>query len=615
MAKSYSLFAFWVCAALLIVASMLYYPKWNQTQSEATISWDVSGYYLYLPGAMIYKDWKQLKWWDAIDAKYHPGPGMGQTFKHPSGNWVMKYPMGQALQFLPWFTVAHLLAAPLGYPADGYSLPYQTAISWGSLLIALLGLWFFRKILKEYFPDNVVAAVLICLVFGSNYLEYAGITGAMPHNWLFTLYSILIYSSIRFYQRPTLLNAALIGILVGWATITRPTEIISVIIPLFWGINSLDSLKKRMAFFREQYLKVTLAVICTGAMIFLQLAYWKYATGEWIVYSYQDQSFTWFAPHIEDVLLSARAGWLVYSPIMIFAVIGLFMLRKRLPALFPTIFIFCILALYITSAWDIWWYGGSLGQRAMVQAYPLWAFGLGAFIQWSFSLVRSSMDSTNSMGRFLRSATAYSLLLLITGCIYLNLWWSHQAHRGGLFVSEQMTSAYILKVVGRMNVDRDCLKLLDTKEEFNGTERHNIREIFFQNFEADTTGITTLDAPISGAKSLIINGEKQFSPAFDLPIRSGEKGWIRASCIFQCTPKEWDWWSMTQFVVRFQQNGKIVKDQMIRLQRHVDGNEQRLIYFDTSIPNQPFDKVSVLFWNADSKKTVRIDDLRVEAFE
>lgn len=66
---------------------------------------------------------------------------MGQAFKdEKSGNYIMKYSVGQALQFLPWFTLAHVAAGPLGFPADGFSSPYQYAISWGSLLIALLGI-------------------------------------------------------------------------------------------------------------------------------------------------------------------------------------------------------------------------------------------------------------------------------------------------------------------------------------------------------------------------------------------------------------------------------------------------------------------------------------------
>ncbi len=629
-----SLIAFYLSGALIVATGLFYYPKWQQPDTEATLSWDVSGYYLYLPATFIYKDIRQLNWWEAVDQKYHPGPGMGQAFRHASGNFVMKYPMGQALQFLPWFAVANMLAEPLGYPADGFSRPYQTAIGWGSLLVALLGLWFLRRNLLYYFSDRTVAVVLICIAFGTNYLEYTAITGAMTHNWLFTLYCLLIFSTIQFYRKPSFSWAAAIGLLVGWATLTRPTEIISVLIPLLWGIGSMPALRDRFLFFKTHFPKIALAAVLSGVVIFMQAAYWKYATGEWIVYSYQEQGFSWLHPHLSDVLFSARAGWLVYSPVMIFAVLGLFWLRNPTPdpspdgrgdvapnatfnvasplpsgegsgaGLIPVVLIYCLTALYITSAWDIWWYGGSLGQRAMVQAYPVWAFALGAFADWI----------TGSKKQWIK----WLFVVLAALCIYLNLWWTHQAHRGGLFVAEQMTKRYMLKVLGRFGAERDWLKLLDTKEEFKGSERRDVRVVYTNDFEADTTGAVTSNAPIAGSKSLILNAEKQFSPAYiaysppENPDATPK--WVRATVTFRCDPKEWDFWRMTQFIVRFKSNGNIVKERMIRLQRHVDGSEVKTVFFDTKLPPGHFDNMEVLFWNADGDKTILLDDLRVEVF-
>ena len=34
----------------------------------------------------------------------------------------------------------------------------------------------------------------------------------------------------------------------------------------------------------------------------------------------------------------------------------------------------------MTAAWDIWWYGGSFGQRALIQAYPVLLFPIAALL-------------------------------------------------------------------------------------------------------------------------------------------------------------------------------------------------------------------------------------------
>src|SRR5258708_2548325 len=226
-----------------------YYPKWNQGGTEATLSWDVSGYYFYLPAHFIYHDLKQQKFKDSILLKYNPTSSPYQSYQYKNGNYIMKYTAGMAVMYSPFFFTAHLFAKTNGYEADGFSYPYQLVVGLGSLLIAFIGLIFLRKILLQYFSSTVTGIVLLLYILGTNYLEYAAITNAMSHNYLFTLYAILIYSTIKFYSNPSYLKAIFIGCIAGLATLTRPTEIICLFIPLAWGVSSKETLKQRLDFF------------------------------------------------------------------------------------------------------------------------------------------------------------------------------------------------------------------------------------------------------------------------------------------------------------------------------------------------------------------------------
>ena len=131
MRRAFSLIAFFFCCALMVGAA-LWYPKWEKPQTEATLSWDVMGYYLYLPAALIYKDLKTLSFKDDILKEYHPTSSFYQAFPYTNGNYVMKYPIGMAILYFPFFLIAHFLAGLLDYPTDGFSLPYQMGISWGA---------------------------------------------------------------------------------------------------------------------------------------------------------------------------------------------------------------------------------------------------------------------------------------------------------------------------------------------------------------------------------------------------------------------------------------------------------------------------------------------------
>ncbi len=600
--KNYrSLIALLFCWVFILLVGNVYFPKWDK-KVGATISWDVTGYYWYLPSIFIYKDLKQQKFGDDIIAKYRPTSWFAQSYIHPSGNRVMKYSCGQAVMYLPFFWVAHLYALNSDkYPADGFSVPYQLAISIGSWLIAFLGFFFLRKVLLRYFLDAYVALTLILLVLTTNYLNYSAIDGAMTHNWVFTLYAFLLWNTIRFYEKPGLFRAVLIGGVIGLAALTRPTEIIGLLIPLFWGVEfPLKQGIKQRFFYIKRHWKYYLAAMIVGGLIgSIQLIYWKYVTGSWLVYSYQDEGFSWLSPHIWKGLFSYKSGWLKYTPVMVFALAGFWVLKREKKSVFLSTITFTVLFIYIAFAWDIWWYGGSLSQRTMVQAYPVLAIPLTAFLQFIFRRGKSF---------------GVTLGLLFVFFIYYNLWMTHQAHRGGHFYTDQMTKAYFWKIFGRFDIPEDACKLMDTDEEFTG-ERKHIKVLLENDFESEQDTLFCDLPPINGQHSLCVNKERQNSPSYVVACNNGDFDWVRASATFLCKYKEWDNWRMAQLIVKFSHEGHSVKERGIRVYRLLKGGQQRRLYIDVSCPKKAFDKVEVFIWNSDGTKPLLIDDLLLEGYD
>lgn len=580
-----SSYAYWI-AVLTIIATHLFYPRWSKSGTEATLVWDISGYYMYLPATFIYQDLKECKFRDEILNKYSPTPDFQQAFVHEaSGNYVMKYSMGQAIQFSPFFFVAHLWAKnSTAYPADGFSFPYQFMISMGSLLIAFLGLFYLRKILSNYFEDKVVGLTILGIVLGSNYLAYSAIGGAMTHNNLFTIYTLLIYQTIQFYKKPNWKSTILIGLLVGLAALTRPTEIIAFLIPVLWGIDSLKpaAIQTSIRFLASHLTKILVAVVCCMAVGFMQLAYWKYATGDWIVYSYQDQGFSWLHPHLWDGIFSFKTGWLIYSPFMIFSLIGFANLWQQKKPFFYTTLAFTSLFIYIAFAWDIWWYGGSIGQRVMVQCYPILAFPLAGFFSWFTA----------------RSLKVKAIFIpFFVAFLYMNAWVTYQAHGGCAYHAGMMTKQYLFKNITTWD---DCnpayLKLLDMKDLFEGEPEKP--KVIYENtsFEASLAGDQhTLNTPI----------------AVTLP--NGYE-WVRVYADFAIASRESNIWAMTFFTVRVKNKDNIIKEQGYRVQRYLQSdNEKKQLYIDLKLSK---DATHIEFspWNIGTRP-ITISNLKVEVFK
>jgi hypothetical protein len=590
-----SLLALGICYIVMIYTAFNFYPRWKQHGSEAALSWDVSGYYMYLPAIFIYKDIKQCSFKDSILAKYYPTPDFQQAFKHEkSGNYVMKYSSGQAITMLPFFAIAHLSVSSLStnYAADGFSYPYQFCIGVGMLFYALLGLFILRLILVKFFKDTTVAVLLFSYVIGSNYLNYTTIDQGMSHNVLFTIYCCIIYFTILFHDKPTWRNALAIGCFAGLATLTRPTEIISLLLPLCWNISTIKHLKAKWQFLLQHFNKYALMGLLVVLFFFIQMAYWKYAANEWLVYSYEKQGFKWLHPHLNDFALSYKCGWLRYCPIMILPIIGIVLYAKQGKNALAII-LFAVVNYYLVTAWSVWSYNGTAG-RAMVQCYPILAFPFCLLIE-----------------RLLKSKILSIVMFAVLGLFaYINIWWTYNAHSDNIQVME-LTAAYYWKVLGTWKGNDEDRKLLDNPHSYYGVPK-NANILLVNNFDDDTSANAII---IDSESKIKLSKDLQSTTKYSVANNFNNKKWIRATAEFQCTSKEWDVWSQAQFVLTFMYNGTEVQKNSIKVHRFLSDGETKEIYIDAIVPKQKWDVLTINFINTGGAKELYIDNLNVVSFD
>lgn len=589
-----------LCYALLL-ATHLYYPKWQQDGPEATLSYDVSGYYLYLPATLIYADLREVAFLPEIIDRYHPTHDPYQVYTTPEGDRVMKYSLGQSLLYVPAFLVAHAVASTLdAYPADGFSRPYQLAISLWSLLVSYLGLYLVARLLLRYFASSTTCLTLLLLVVATNYLNYAAIDGAMTHNYLFTLYALLLLGSDGLYRRVAQGGSSgglIIGLgaVVGLMALVRPTEILAAVLPVCWGMApTLSAARARSALLVDRGAYVVAAVAACMAVGSLQLFYWHYVTGDWLVYSYQDQGFSFLSPHLHDGLLSYRAGWLVYTPLMVLALLGITVLYRYRRSIFLAVALHAALFIYVTFAWDVWWYGGSLGQRAMVQAYAVLSLPLAAAVS------------------FLSRTTPRKVFLVIVAvlCGAHNLWFTHQAHRGGLFVTEWMNNAYYWHTLFTFEVDPYDKFLLDNQSQQPG--HHPVADTVYRNgFEAAGRSCPDL-RPVTGGGAYCMSDSVQSTPEFTVPGALAPKQYVGVTGRFRSAAPRGNIHNSTQLVVRFYRDGKNAKETILRLHRILNREPDKELTMYARAPRQGADEVRVLLWNGgDRQPPFLVDDLRV----
>lgn len=352
----------------------------NMTQiyknEKRVIYWDVLEYYSYLPATFIYGDVKlgfindtSVDWQN----KFWPRQA-------PNNNRVFKMTMGMSIMYSPFFFAVHGIAKLFHLQADGYSIPYRLALLFSCLFYLTLAFFILRKLLLRWFTDVVTALTIVGIGMGTNLFYYSTLEALMSHAYNFSLFVFFIYFTISWYEKQRIRTTIFLGLIGGLIVLIRPTNILIWIFFLFLNVTKPSDLALRGRFLLKQYAKLLIIAGSFVLVLLPQLIYWKTVTGSWIYYSYDNEGFFFKNPRIIEGLFSYRKGWLLYTPIMTFALIGIPFLYYKVKGFFVPVLIFTVINLYIIFSWWTWWYGGGFGQRAMIDSYALLAFPLAAFI-------------------------------------------------------------------------------------------------------------------------------------------------------------------------------------------------------------------------------------------
>lgn len=608
----FSLLTFLILSASVIFGRFLL-PRWLTYDVLSMITWDVFGYYLYLPAQFIHHDLglRNFTWVQHLLDTYQPTLSFYQAYQGPAGDFVMKYPAGLAILYSPFFFIGHLYAGIAGFAQDGLSLPYQVSLAMGTLVYAVFGLWILRKILIRYFSDTVSSLVMIILVLGTNYFELTAYDGAMPHNFLFFLYALITWLTIKWHDNPGWTSAILLGISCGLAILVRPTAGIIVLVPLLWNIRDIKTWQLKIELIRKHLTQVASMIIMLTLMVGIQLLYWKIHTGQWIYYSYEKgEELQWLAKHIWKVLVSYKKGWLVYTPVMIFALLGFITLWKTKRALFLTVFTFFVIDLLIISSWPTWWYGGSFSQRPFMEAYVLLAFPLGAFMTWLLDR------------KPLVKIPLFTVMLFL---IILNLFQTWQ-YMNFILDPSQMTRKYYWTIFGETSVKPEARLYLEPMErnereilaDSTAFTRRVLATFRFDQPDPNNPGFYSSDTAVSGKYSLKMSQALQFSNAVNIPYKELSKKdfvWVRSSgyVYITCEPED----AKCSLVITCNIDGKAYKYRMLELEKIVlvpgQWTKVTLDYMTPYLDDKD-DIVQTYFWYRGDKE-ILIDDFTVTVFE
>jgi hypothetical protein len=343
--------------------------------------------------------------------------------KQENGNYLDKYPMGEAILLLPFFLIAHILTILFGLQVNGFSVFYQIFAGLSGVFYMSAGLYFLNKFLRKFFTIKITTITLILVTLGTNLFHYGTYDSIFSHTYSFFLFSLFLYIFIKWNDalkgienRRKIKISILIGVISGLIFITRPTNIIfPVILIIFYDIrlsNFKKSFKEKFYYLLENYRYIFIISLVAVLVFIPQLLYWKAVTGNFFVFSYKGESFDFTKPEVLNVLFSVRKGLLFWSPIITLSFFGIYLFRKKYDKWILPIIIFVLLNLYIISSWWYWAYGGSFGHRAFIESFSILSLPLAYVIE----IMLSSK-------KYLKLFTVILISLVLYSTFMMALYW------------------------------------------------------------------------------------------------------------------------------------------------------------------------------------------------
>lgn len=321
----------------------------------------------------------------AADALFH------ETFLErttETGRRINFATLGCALLWAPFYGAADLYVRATGAARDGYSPAYVKAVAWGSAVYGLLALLIAARLAQHLSGRGVAAAALVGV--GTPLAFYVYVAPPMSHACSAFAVALFVWTWWRVRRRWSAWGGVWLGLTAALMGMVREQDLFFVAGPVVDG--ALTLLERWRTEDRRGVGDVLRAGIAAAVALALgllpQVAAYIALNGYPGPSRLVRRKMTWTAPHALDVLFSPHHGFVVWTPLVLVAGLGLAMLalsRGGAEGAARRRFGRCALVMiaaqvYVAGSVESWTVAGAFGQRRFVATTVLLVAGVGAVL-------------------------------------------------------------------------------------------------------------------------------------------------------------------------------------------------------------------------------------------
>jgi hypothetical protein len=321
-----------------------------------------------------------------LDKNGQPTP----EFRTRTGHIENHFTVGPAFLWAPFLVVTHagvLLARSLGsaIPADGFSTPYRIAMALATAFYAFLGLLISFRIACKYVDETWALLATLAIWWASSLPVYMYFNPSWSHAHSAFVVALFLWYWHETRDARSLGQWILLGALAGlMLDVYYANVMLFVILPFEAAREYAAAFRKAtpatptvaQLLARHAAFAVALLLCMLPTFIVHRIIYGSVFETGYVPVS----QWNWGSPYLLSVLFSSNHGLISWTPVLLFAVIGLFAFWRSVPRVGGAFLLAAIAFYYFIASYPDWAGISSYGSRFFVSLTALFVVGLAVFL-------------------------------------------------------------------------------------------------------------------------------------------------------------------------------------------------------------------------------------------
>lgn len=321
-------------------------------------------------------------------------------FRTKTGHLDNHFTVGPAILWAPFLIGAHagvLLARALGanVAADGFSLPYLLAMALGTLLYGFAALLISYRVACRFVAQRWALLATIAIWWASSLPVYMYFNPSWSHAHSAFVVALFFWYWLRTRDDRTTTQWLLLGLIAGlMLNVYYPNALLLLVLLPEAVTNYRFALQRPqekaalsgVAALLQRHLLFCIIVLIAVVPTLLT-KYYLY--GGLLETGYIPlTSWGWTSPSFVALLFSANHGLFSWTPILFFAVAGLFLFWRKFPAIGISIGCVLLAFYYFMAAYPDWAGISSYGNRFFVSLTVFFVLGFATLLETAASRFR-----------------------------------------------------------------------------------------------------------------------------------------------------------------------------------------------------------------------------------